>query len=98
MKALIYALFGVLVGSVPLLGGEPEAGKKPQADAVLSKPGKKDKPVTTVLTGSYIKREIRQSGQITDGPYQVVVYDAETIRRSGAGDLADFLRRRGAGR
>ena len=48
------------------------------------------------LTGSYIKRNVRRSGQITDGPNQVMVLDSEAIRRSGASDVRELLVRRGA--
>ena len=44
-----------------------------------------------VLTGSYIKREIRRNGQITDGPNQVIVIDRATIEGSGASDLKQLL-------
>jgi uncharacterized protein YdeI (BOF family) len=49
------------------------------------------------VTGSYIKRTIRRNGQITDGPYQVVVIDQKAIRDSGASDLRQLLNRQGAG-
>ena len=50
------------------------------------------------LTGSYIKRRVTQRGQITDGPYQVVVIDRAMIQRSGARDIKQILARYGAGR
>ena len=43
------------------------------------------------LTGSYIKRDVRRSGQITDGPSQVLVLDSKTIENSGAADLRQLL-------
>jgi hypothetical protein len=52
----------------------------------------------TALTGTYIKRDVRRSGQITDGPNAVMVLDSETIRRSGASDVRELLVRRGAHR
>jgi len=54
---------------------------------------KADAKKTTKLTGSYLARSYRQSGQITDGPNQVLVIDRESIERSGASDLRDLLRR-----
>lgn len=51
--------------------------------------------VETQLTGSYIKRNYHRSGQITDGPSQVVVLDRNTIEQSGAADLNQLLIRRG---
>ena len=47
------------------------------------------------VTGSYIKRDVRRNGRITDGPSQVVVLDRETIEKSGAGDLKQLLIRQG---
>src|SRR5436309_7662048 len=44
-----------------------------------------------LLTGSYIKQDIRRNGRITDGANQVVVLDRETIERSGASDLKQLL-------
>jgi hypothetical protein len=49
----------------------------------------------TALTGSYIKRDVRRSGVITDSPSAVYVLDSETIRNSGAADLSQLLLRRG---
>src|SRR5947208_1422060 len=39
------------------------------------------------LTGSYIKRDIRRNGIVTDGPSPVFVVDRHTIDTSGAADL-----------
>lgn len=93
LRILCAAAFAAGVASAA-----PEAVKRQQSASVSTRNNKQGKPAATAITGSYIKREVRQAGQITNGPYQVVVYDSESIRRSGASDLADFLKRRDAGR
>ena len=50
------------------------------------------------LTGSYIKRDIRRNGVVTDGPNPVYVLDNEAIRNSGAADLRELLVFRGLNR
>jgi outer membrane receptor for monomeric catechols len=47
------------------------------------------------LTGSYIKREVKRNGEITDGPEPVWVLDQKTIANSGAADLRQLLTRQG---
>ena len=47
------------------------------------------------LTGSYIKRDVRRVGVITDGPSPVYVLDQTMIERSGAADLSQALIRTG---
>ena len=47
------------------------------------------------ITGSYIKRDVRRSGTITDGSSQVVVLDRNFIDQSGGSDLKQVLIRRG---
>jgi uncharacterized membrane-anchored protein len=49
----------------------------------------------TALTGSYIKKDIRRNGYITDGSSQVLVIDRNMIDQSGASDLKQVLIRRG---
>jgi hypothetical protein len=49
----------------------------------------------TLMTGSYIKHNIRRSGQITDGPNQVLVLDQKAVSESGASDLRQLLSRQG---
>lgn len=66
-----------------------------QKSAAVSKSTKKSAPeqsaTTAELTGSRIKCSYRRSGQITDAPNQVRIFDRATIERSGAGDLNQFL-------
>ncbi len=47
------------------------------------------------LTGSYIKRDVRRNGVVTDGPNPVFVLDSQSIDTSGASDLSQLLIRRG---
>ena len=47
------------------------------------------------ITGSYIRRDVRRNGLITDSATPVYVIDSETIRNSGAADLSQLLLRRG---
>ena len=66
-----------------------EKAKKPEKDSIDQKGG-------VLLTGSYIKRDIRRRGEITDGPNVVAVLDSKTIKNSGAADLRQLLVRTGA--
>ena len=50
---------------------------------------------STALTGSYIKRDVKRSGVITDGPNPVYVLDHDALNTSGASDLSQVLLRRG---
>jgi len=65
--------------------------KKPQASAASVM--QKEKNVA--LTGSYIKRNVRRQGVVTDGPDPVFVIDRRTIDLSGASDLSQVLFRTG---
>ena len=49
----------------------------------------------TALTGSYIKRDFKRSGVVTDGPNPVYVLDHSSIETSGGSDLSQVLLRRG---
>src|SRR5947207_15721788 len=65
-----------------------DKAKKVQSSSAEQKGG-------TLLTGSYIKHNIRRSGQITDGPNQVLVIDQKAVSESGASDLRQLLNRQG---
>jgi len=52
-------------------------------------------PKKQVLTGSHIPQKVELSGFIARSASPVFVIDGETIRRSGAHDVADLLRRGG---
>jgi hypothetical protein len=71
----------------------PSKPKSAKPKQQLAAPKQKSEKVA--LTGSYLKRDIRRSGYITDGPQNVVVIDSEMIRNSGAGDIRQLLVRRG---
>src|SRR5437763_13631016 len=62
-----------------------------------AKESKKSKVKTeqVALTGSYIKRDIRRDGLVTDGPHPVYVLDRKLIETSGAADLSQVLIRSG---
>jgi outer membrane cobalamin receptor len=47
----------------------------------------------TVTTGTRLPQKVRRAGQITDSGDCLTVIDSKTIARSGAGDLAQALRR-----
>jgi len=48
-----------------------------------------------VLTGSYLKRDVKRQGVVTDGPNPVYVLDSRAIELSGAADLSQVLIRTG---
>jgi len=76
---------------------EAKEPKEAAADKAKSSPAKSSHRDTKVaLTGSYIKRDIRRRGEITDGPNVVAVLDSKTIKNSGAADLRQLLVRTGA--
>jgi hypothetical protein len=70
---------------------KPAAVEKDKAGQVQSPRTEKG----VALTGSYIKRDVKRSGTITDGSSQVVVLDRDFIDQSGASDLKQVLIRRG---
>jgi hypothetical protein len=67
-----------------------QTAAKPQAAANTSQIKE-----NTALTGSYIKRDVKRSGVITDGPNPVYVLDHDALNTSGASDLSQVLLRRG---
>lgn len=98
MKTILASLacLSVLFAAVNAGAGaeKKQPAQKPETDkatkAAVAASGKPSK-----LTGSYIKRTYRRNGQITDGPYNVVVIDRETIEHSGATDVRELLVRKG---
>jgi hypothetical protein len=93
------ALVAIAVSAYSASGQSQEAAvsksAKPKTQLVAPKQGSDAKPT---LTGSYIGRQVRRSGTITDGPFNVSVIDSDMIRRSGATDLRQVLVRTGFGR
>ena len=104
LASLTVALTVLLSSSVLVLGAD-----KPAKQPAKAKPAKVDKTKTAAkraaprheqvaLTGSYIKRDVRRNGVVTDGPDRVYVLDSEAIRTSGAADLREVLVFRGLSR
>src|ERR1041385_4114005 len=98
MKANFLTIFLVITFSAAnaaVACDKTKESKETKAAAVSK--DKKDQPSSSqeqgkvLLTGSYIKQDIRRNGRITDGPNQVIVLDQETIRRSGASDVKQLL-------
>ena len=78
--------------TLPAFAGDAAATKesKPSKGARDGTKAKKE-----LLTGSYIKKETRRKGIITDGADRVFVIDNATIQNTGAADLKQVLVRRG---
>ncbi len=95
----ILCLVSLLVGLATAYAGgdakQPQADKSTPATTKKAEGVRTEKPV--VLTGSYLKRDVKRSGQITDGPSQVLVIDQKTIANSGASDLRQLLTQQGVG-
>ena len=88
--SLIFAL-ALLLG-LPSLVAAVEQSKETKSNAATKeKKPKAEEQGKIVLTGSYIKQDIRRNGRITDGPTQVLVIDRSSIERSGASDLRQLL-------
>lgn len=67
-----------------------QTAAKPQAAADTSRVKE-----NTALTGSYIKRDVKRSGVVTDGVNPVYVLDHSSIQTSGGSDLSQVLLRSG---
>ena len=97
-QALIIALsITMVVAGGASAADEAKNAKKTKADKGKNAPLASQREKVS-LTGSYIKRDVRRDGQITDGPNPVIVIDRGTIQRSGAADLRQLLVRQGASR
>jgi hypothetical protein len=70
-----------------------QAGAAKQTKKLKSAGPQTERQVT--LTGSYIKRDVRRNGIVTDGPNPVYVLDGKTIEISGGADLSQVLLRSG---
>jgi hypothetical protein len=90
----------LLSSGVAVLGADQSAvGKSVKSaktektkNATPKRPVQKD--VVTV-TGSHLKRSVRQEGVIAVGPNPVYIIDNDSIRNSGATDLSQLLTHRG---
>ena len=99
--SLMLALaLGLTAGTIAC-ASEPAAGKATDTISARAKPRfaapRPSSGSKTPHTGSYLPREVRRSGMITDGPYNVAVIDSDMIQNSGASDLQQLLVRRGFG-
>ncbi len=95
------------LGALALAGGVAVAAPDKQATASKTaadnktcscSKSKTNKQKLETRTGSQTGRTVDLSGRITDGPYQLVVINEETIRRSGASTLSQVLNRQGVRR
>jgi hypothetical protein len=103
LASLAIALTILLSSSLFVLGADKPTDKsKATKPAKVEKAKKVAEPTQrheqVVLTGSYIKRDIRRDGVVTDGPDRVYVLDSNAIRNSGAADLRELLVLRGLSR
>jgi hypothetical protein len=73
---------------------EATSAKKNKAESPKAAAARPTNETKVVITGSYIPRTVKRSGSITDAPFQVEVFDANDIQRSGASTTAEFLRKR----
>jgi hypothetical protein len=67
-----------------------QAAAKPKAA-----PNAAQQKENTALTGSYIKRDVKRNGVVTDGPNPVYVLGHDAVQTSGASDLSQVLLRKG---
>ena len=96
MRSLIITLAISLGVASSLLASDQTPDKKDaKAKKIRQEQAARQDKEKVLLTGSYIKQDVRRNARITDGPSQVVVLDRETIERSGAGDLKQLLIRQG---
>ena len=99
---LVFALAAFLAAAISASAGEkPKDTKEPKAPATgqgEKVQAKSSDQKAVPATGSHIKRYIRRSGHITDGPDRLYVIDAGHIRNSGATDIKQLLVRRGFNR
>ncbi|HWW02129.1 MAG TPA: hypothetical protein VNZ64_20685 [Candidatus Acidoferrum sp.] len=85
-------------------GDRPKTDKAtttPAAEPAKASPAQTQAPLKekkVEITGSYVKREVRRNGQITDGMNPVLVIDSKSIQTSGASDLRQLLVRQGVNR
>jgi len=95
LAALLITFAGVSFGfaSDQAKPGDSANAQPEKSKLTANKSGAQDTRVA--MTGSYIKKEIRRSGQITDGASPLLVIDSKSIRNSGASDLRQLLVRQG---
>ena len=102
--ALIFAA-AIALSATAVAGDKTEDATKAKS-APATKPAKpeKVKPTNVVapeleknvaVTGSYIKRDVRRNGLVTDGSSPMYVLDNKAIQNSGAATVSELLMRRG---
>lgn len=93
MKTTLIVL--VTLCALGVFADEQKKSEAKKADkAVKTEKQKVDsKSSKEAITGSYIPRNYRKSGTITDGQDPVVVLDRKYIEQSGASDLRELLRK-----
>lgn len=101
MKTFVFVFALIMAISVAAFADDSAQPKRRKAKPAKAQTADKkavqapEKKERTTLTGSFISRDVHQSGLITDGPNAVYVLDQHTIRTSGAGDLSQVLINRG---
>jgi len=101
-KMLILILASLLFISFTALAGEQTKAKETKKDSATTADKAKNTQSAAaeerggvLLTGSYIKQNVKRNGRITDGASQVIVLDRKTIEGSGASDVRQLLNRQG---
>ena len=101
--ALIFAAAIALSSSAVAGDKTQDATKTKPAPATKPAKPEKVKPTTVVapeleknvpVTGSYIKRDVRRNGLVTDGSSPLYVLDNKAIQNTGAATLGELLIRR----
>ena len=80
--------------------GKKEAaavGEVPSSELSARAQKKKDKVRTEYVTGSFIKREVRKNGYITDAPMDLSIINRKAINQTGAVTVRGVLVRTGVG-
>ena len=97
--SLILALtFALAATSGAVAADKAKQAESAKAAVKQTKKVKSSAPQTeqqVSLTGSYIKRDIRRNGIVTDGPNPLYVLDRRSIEVSGGADLSQVLLRSG---
>ncbi len=97
--ALIFAV-AVAISFTALAGEQTKDTPKKAKPARAAKAKKTEVMAPQVeknvlMTGSYIKRDVRRNGMVTDGSSPVYVLDDDAIRNSGASTVSELLIRKG---
>ncbi len=94
-KCLLIALGIGFLASAAVAAEKVKDGKATPQKQPKAVPEAPHVEKNVALTGSYVKRDVRRNGVITDGTTPVFVLDSDAIRNSGAADLSQLLLRRG---